>query len=173
MKKMFAIALLAIAAMFCFNSSSYAQSYQKGDKLLNIGLGLGTYGAGGVGLGGSFEYGIHDAISVGVLGGYSGRGNYLGYGRWSVITFGARGSYHFNELLNLNDDKIDLYAGVGLGYRSITWNYSGSGYNDTWGSGILFLGHIGGKYYFKPNLGVFAELGSGFGTLQAGLAFKF
>jgi hypothetical protein len=76
--------------------------------------------------------------------------------------------------LKLDDDKIDLYAGLGLGYRSITWNYNGlGGYNDSWGSGILFLGHIGGKYYFKPNLGVFAELGSGFGTLQAGLAFKF
>ncbi|MFN8346489.1 MAG: hypothetical protein U0X91_15910 [Spirosomataceae bacterium] len=174
MKKMFFTSLLVLAAIVCFQTNASAQSYQKGDKLLNLGVGLGTYGAGGIGLGGSFEYGIHDAISVGVLGGYSGRGNYLGYGRWSVLTFGARGSYHFNELLKLDDDKIDLYAGLGLGYRSITWNYNGiGGYNDSWGSGILFLGHIGGKYYFKPNLGVFAELGSGFGTLQAGIAFKF
>lgn len=175
MKKIFFTSLLALTAIVCFETGASAQSYQKGDKLLNLGLGLGTYGAGGVGLGGSFEFGIHDAISVGVIGGYSGRSNYLNSGgRWSVLTIGARGSYHFNELLKLDDDKIDLYAGLGLGYRNISWSYSGfGGYNDSWGSGIMFIGHIGGKYYFKPNLGVFAELGSGFGTLQAGVSFKF
>ncbi len=174
MKKLFSITLLAFAAIICFQTSSIAQSYQKGDKLLNLGIGLGTYGAGGLGLGGSFEFGIHDAISVGVLGGYSGRGDYLGSGaRWSVITVGARGSYHFNELLKLSDDKIDLYAGLGLGYRNISWGYSGTTYSSNYGSGILLLGHIGGKYYFKPNVAAYAELGSGFGTLQAGISFKF
>jgi hypothetical protein len=173
MKKMFFTSLLALSAIVYFQARSFAQSYQKGDKLLNLGVGLGTYGAGGIGLGGSFEFGIHDAISVGVIGGYSGRSNYLNSGgRWSVLTIGARGSYHFNELLKLNDDKIDLYAGLGLGYRNISWSYSGLG-GSSWGSGITFIGHIGGKYYFKPNLGVFAELGSGFGVLQAGVAFKF
>jgi hypothetical protein len=161
-----------LVALLAFSTQNVlAQSYQQGDKLLNVGIGLGTYGAGGIGFGGSFEYGIHDAISVGALAGYSGR-SYFG-SRWSVLTIGARGSYHFNELLNLDNDMIDLYAGLGLGYRNITWNYNGSGINDSWGSGILFLGHIGGKYYFKPNMAAFAELGSGFGTLQAGLAFKF
>ncbi len=170
LSSLFLVALLAFSAQ-----NATAQSYQQGDKLLNVGVGLGTYGAGGLGLGGSFEYGIHEAISVGVLGGYSGRSNYLGSNtRWSVLTIGARGSYHFNELLNLDNDQIDLYAGLGLGYRNISWNYNGIGLGDGYGAGgILFLGHIGGKYYFQPNLGIFAELGSGFGTLQAGLAFKF
>jgi hypothetical protein len=75
--------------------------------------------------------------------------------------------------LKLDDDKIDLYAGLGLGYRNISWGYAGTAYSSSYGSGVLLLAHIGGKYYFKPNLGVFAELGSGFGTLQAGIAFKF
>jgi len=171
LSSLFIVALLACASQ----NAVMAQSYQQGDKLLNAGIGLGTYGAGGLGLGGSFEYGIHDAISVGVLAGYSGRANYLGSGgRWSVLTIGARGSYHFNELLNLDNDQIDLYAGLGLGYRNISWNYDGyGGYNSSWGSGILFIGHVGGRYYLKPNLGLFAELGSGFGTLQAGVTFKF
>jgi len=174
MKKLLFASFLAFVAIVSFQNSAHAQAYAKGDKLLNLGIGLGTYGAGGLGLGGSFEYGIHDAISVGVLGGYSGRSNYLGSGSsWSVITIGVRGSYHLGELLKLNDDKIDLYAGLGLGYRNISWGYSGSAYSNSYGSGVVFLGHIGGKYYLKPNLGVFAELGSGFGTLQAGVAFKF
>lgn len=160
------VLILTITAL----SGSWAQSYEKGDKLLNAGIGLGTYGAGGIGLGGSFEVGVHEAISVGVLAGYSGK-NYFG-ARWSVLTVGARGSYHFNELLSLSDDKVDFYGGIGLGYRSITWNYNGSR-NDSWGSGVSFLGHVGGRYYLKPNMGVFAEVGSGFGTLQAGLTVKF
>ena len=174
MKKLLS-SLFVVALLAFISEGAMAQAYEKGDKLLNVGVGLGTYGAGGIGLGGSFEYGIHEAISVGVLGGYSGRSNYLGSGtRWSVLTIGVRGSYHFNELLNLDNDQIDLYAGVGLGYRNISWNYNGVGLGNGYGSGgILFLGHIGGRYYLKPNLGIFAELGSSFGVLQAGVAFKF
>ena len=170
MKKL--ISSLFIVALLAFTSQNVtAQSYQQGDKLLNLGIGLGTYGGGGLGFGGSFEYGIHEAISVGAIAGYSGR-NYLG-SRWSVLTIGARGSYHFNELLNLDNDQIDLYAGLGLGYRNFSWDYSGFGDSYNYGSGVVFIGHLGGKYYLKPNLGLFAELGSGFGTLQAGIAFKF
>lgn len=170
MKKL--IYSFAIVALLAFSAQGVmAQSYQQGDKLLNVGIGVGTYGGGGIGFGGSIEFGIHDAISVGALAGYSGR-NYLGY-KWSVLTFGARGSYHFNELLNLDNDKIDLYAGLGVGYRNFNWDYNGFGNTYSYGSGIVFLGHLGGRYYLNPNLGIFAELGSGFGTLQAGVAFKF
>jgi hypothetical protein len=167
MKKVFASLVICCALLTA--GSSYAQ-YEKGDKLLNAGIGLGTYGYGGLGFGGSLEFGITDDISAGALVGYSGT-NYFG-SRFSVLTIGGRGSYHFNKLLNLGDEKIDLYAGLGLAYRNITWNYSGLG-SDSYGSGILLLAHLGGRYYFKENIGVFAEVGSGFGTLQAGLAFKF
>ncbi len=145
--------------------------YQKGDKLANVGIGLGTYGAGGLGFGGSLEYGIHDAISVGALGGYSGT-NYLGY-NFSVITIGARGSYHFNELLKLGNDKIDLYAGAGLAYRKVSFGgLSGLSAYDTAG-GIIPLFHLGGRYYLTDNIAGYVELGSGFGTAQVGVAFKF
>jgi hypothetical protein len=170
MKKVTSLLVVLALVAFMFQNS-FAQSYQQGDKLLNVGIGVGTYGGGGLGFGGSLEFGVHEAISVGVLGGFSGR-NYLG-SRWSVLTIGARGSYHFNELLNLDNDMIDLYAGLGLGYRNFNWDYAGFGNSYNYGSGIVFLGHLGGRYYLKPNLGLFAELGSGFGTLQAGLAFKF
>ncbi|WP_247235751.1 hypothetical protein [Telluribacter sp. SYSU D00476] len=165
MKKFFLT--FVVMAMFTLASQSAFAQYEKGDKLLNVGIGLGTYGYGGIGLGGSFEVGVHDAISVGALGGYSSRG-YLGY-RWSVLTIGARGSYHFNELLNLNDERFDLYAGLGLAYRNI--NYGGI--YDSYGDGVSLLAHIGGRYYFKPSTALFAELGSGFSVLHAGVAFKF
>ena len=168
------ICLLLVCLGLVISQAVYAQSYEKGNKLLNVGLGLGTYGAGGLGFGGSFEVGIHPAISVGVLAGYSGRSNYLGSGaRWSVLTLGVRGSYHLGELLKLNDDKIDIYAGLGLGYRNVSWGYTGTLYSDNSGSGILPLAHIGGRYYFSNNMAAYAELGSGFGALQAGISFKF
>jgi hypothetical protein len=47
------------------SEKAFAQ-FEKGDKLLNAGINLGgTYGGGGVGVGASFEAGIHDFISVG------------------------------------------------------------------------------------------------------------
>ena len=165
------ICLLLVCLGLFISQAVYAQSYEKGNKLLNAGIGIGTYGAGGLGFGGSFEVGIHPAISVGALIGYSGT-NYFG-SRFSVLTIGARGSYHLSELLKLNDDKIDIYAGLGLAYRNVTWTYNGSAAVDSYGGGILPLAHIGGRYYFANNLGAFAELGSGFGTLQAGITFKF
>ncbi|GAB3181037.1 hypothetical protein [Telluribacter humicola] len=165
MKKFF-LTFVAMAMFTLASQSAFAQ-FEKGDKLLNVGIGLGTYGYGGIGLGGSFEVGVHDAISVGVLGGYSGR-SYVGY-NWSVVTVGARGSYHFNELLNMADERFDLYAGLGLAYRGV--NYGG--FYGGYGNGVSLLAHVGGRYYMKPNLGLFAELGSGFSTLHAGVAFKF
>ncbi|HEV7349146.1 hypothetical protein [Telluribacter sp.] len=166
MKKFFAT-LFSIALFTLATQSAFAQ-YEKGDKLLNVGIGLGSYGYGNIGFGGSFEVGVHEAISVGVLGGYSGT-SYIGY-NWSVLTIGARGSYHFNELLNLDNEQLDLYAGLGLAYR----NYSYGGIRDNFGyNPIGLLSHIGGRYYFKPNMAAFAELGSGFSALQVGLTFKF
>ena len=66
-----------------------------------------------------------------------------------VLTIGVRGSYHFNELLNLDNDKIDLYAGLGLGYRNISWNYNGVGLSLIHICGIVagFAGMAG--YYVR------------------------
>ena len=165
MKKFLTFSLIVLAASF-FANDAKAQAYQKGDKLLNAGIGLGTYGLGGLGFGGSLEFGISDDISVGPIVGYSGTSDFGT--TFSVFTIGGRGSYHFNKLLGMTDDKLDLYGGLGLGYHSIS--YGGS---SIYGSGITFLGHLGGRYYLSKNLGIFAELGSGFGTLTAGLALKF
>jgi hypothetical protein len=166
MKKTISIFVLGLCVLGIMQTAN--AQYQKGDKLVNLGIGLGTYGAGGIGFGGSFEYGIHDAISVGAIAGYSGSS----YG-FSTTTFGARGSYHFNELLKLGNDKIDLYAGAGLAYRSFNWGSAGSILGSSYGSGIFPLFHLGGRYYFTNNLAGYAELGSGFGLAQVGVSFKF
>ena len=63
MKKIFL--MLFVASLLSVASEKAFAQYEKGDKLLNVGLGLGSYYGGGVAVGASFEYGVTDFISVG------------------------------------------------------------------------------------------------------------
>ncbi len=104
-------ALLLSMVMFAQNGG-----YSKGDKLLNIGLGLNSYYSGGIPFGASFEVGITDDISVGanfdyLSHKYKGLGDY----KFTALYFGARGSYHFNTLLNIENKKIRCVC------RRYTW----------------------------------------------------
>lgn len=168
--------LIIIAILGVTSHSAFAQEqFQKGDKLLNAGINLGgTYGGGGVGVGASFEVGVHDFISVG------GQADFVtwNYGfigsdiRYNFFTVAARGSYHFGKhFLTMNN--LDLYAGPSLGYRAASNNYNGINYNDSYGSGVFAGAFAGARYYFKPTMGVFAEVGYNASPLKAGITFKF
>lgn len=150
-------------------SYSSSSGYAKGDNLLNVGIGLSSYYYGNP-IGISFEKGIEKDISVGGQLDYNS-GNYYGYSSgYKAYYLGARGSIHLCRLLKINVDKLDLYAGLGLGYRHIRWNDSYYGYN----GGLFFNYFIGGKYYFAEKFGGFAELGyTGLSSVRVGLALKF
>jgi hypothetical protein len=174
MSKIF-YSFLAVVALCLFTSTNANAQYKQGDNLLNVGIGLGVINLGGLPIGASFEHGFTKEISAGGFVDYlSYNAGYLTYKyNWHVIYFGARGSYHFNELLSLDNDKIDIYGGAGVGYAiygtsdNLVAGYSGY-------SNRLFLNlHAGGRYYFSNNLGGFAELGYGVSTLKVGLALKF
>ena len=161
-----------------FSSSAAMAQYAKGDKLWNIGIGLNSYYNGGIPLNTSFEVGVTDEISVGAELDYlSYRYNFAGtrYGFTSFYLAG-RGSYHFNKLLNLKEDALDIYAGAGLGFRSFSWNESNnfSGLGNVYGNGAFLAIHVGTRYYFSDKIGAYLELGAG-GASNAtlGLAFKF
>ncbi|MPR34369.1 hypothetical protein [Salmonirosea aquatica] len=174
MKKLFS-SLFIVTLLAC--STANAQ-YAQGDKLLNLGIGLNGYYGGGLPIGASFEYGVTDQISVGAqIDYYTWNYGYVGYKwRYTFMPIALRGSYHVNELLNLNNDQIDLYGGVQLGYYISSFKddtgYIGN-YNNAYGNQVLFGIHLGGKYYFKPNLGAFAEVGYGVSAVKLGLALKF
>lgn len=167
--------LLALA----FNATAQEFGYNKGDKLLNLGVGVNSYYNGGIPLSVSFESGITDQISVGAGVDYLSNKYEVESNasfKFTAIYFGARASYHVNELLNLDNEKVDLYAGATVGYRSFTWkdNYSNSSLKNSYGNGIFFGGFIGGKYFFTERLGAFAELGAAGSTnAKVGLALKF
>jgi hypothetical protein len=173
--KKFGFVVLIGWALLSFNSAS--AQYAKGDNLLNLGIGVNSYYGGGIPLGVSYEYGITEDISVGAGIDYlSYRYNFLGdRSRFNILYLGARGSYHFNNLIKHNVEELDLYAGLILGYRSFSWsNDAVPGLDNAYDSNIFFGIHAGARYYFKPNIGAFLELGAGgSGNARLGVAFKF
>ena len=174
MKKLLTLSFL-LALMATTSFKGFSQGFKQGDKLLNATVGLNSYYGVGLPLGASFEVGVTDAISAGGQVDYSS-GNISGISGYGFTAFyiGARGSYHLGELLKVNSDKVDLYAGLGLGYRSFSWKdgYNGVGYS--YGNGLDFNYFIGGRYFFSESFGAVVELGySGVSNARAGLTFKF
>lgn len=174
MKKVFTILCFSLLLFSAKNASAQAD-IDKGNVLLNLGLGAGYYNGGGVPFVASAEWAINDAISIGpYLGLTSWRNNIAGI-RYSYTFFdlGVRGSYHFTKHLNINTDQLDLYGTVFLGYRGVSGGYDGPfGYDDPY-DGYLRLGVTGGaRWYFSDKFAVNAELGYGVSTLLIGVTFK-
>ncbi len=166
--------ILLVLGLFAGTQSFAQYKIDKGTKLINLGIGLGGYGGtSGIAFGASADFGIMPNITVGGQVAYrSFSYGYLGFNdKINYLYFAARGSYHFNELLNLSTDKADLYAGIGIGYQNVSYSDSyGTGFN-TFGSGIYVPIHLGGRYFFSEKVGAFAELGAGVSPLMLGITF--
>jgi hypothetical protein len=173
MKKILTI-LCVIAMVFVATFASAQARYDKGDKLLNLGIGLGYYyGGGGVPLMASFEFAVTDAITVGPYFGYTSRG-YTGGWRYTFLDFGVRGSYHFSELFEIRNEQIDIYGGANLGYAVSSYTYNGGNFdNDLYPSQVRFGLHAGIRYFFSEKVAGFGELGFGLAPLALGISFKF
>ena len=91
---------------------------------------------------------------------------------------GLRGAYHFNEFVKI--DKLDLYAGLMLGYNIASETFSSTDpsrtniayYGSSYG-GFAYSFFGGARYRFTDNIGVFGELGYGISILNIGLNIKF
>lgn len=177
MKKLLVVLAISMASFFTVSNAS-AQGYKQGDNLLNVGIGVNSYYSGGIPIGASLEFGVTDKISVGPSVDFLSHTYSYGAGysdKFTAIYFGGRASYHFNELLQIKQDNVDVYGGVDIGYRSFSWsdNYGGNSLSGSYGSGLYLGLHIGGKYYFAPKVGVFAELGAtGSTNVRIGVGFK-
>lgn len=167
--------LLLVAFSTIMTIQSQAQ-YDKGEFLLNAGIGAGYYYAGGVPLIVSGEWFVTDKISVGPYIGYTSwnRGWTTYDYRYTFIDIGGKGSYHFSELFGITNEKVDVYGGVFLGF--VTSSYSGpnsAGYVDVYDGGVRTGLHAGARYFFAPKVAGYGELGFGFTPLQIGLSFRF
>lgn len=160
-----------------------------GTNVLNLGIGLGNrYGYGSGLFGGSSS--ISPAISLsyergvlplgpGVLGvggfvGYQGAKYDLGGGdnwKYTDLIVTVRGAFHYAFT-----PQFDTYGGLGLGVRHAGVSFEGSGVGGLGSASANdFVANVfvGGRYFFTPSIGAFAELGYDQTFLKLGLSAKF
>lgn len=190
-KQIFTLAVL----LFSFTTGAFAQ-YKKGDILVNAGISFGVigYSWGAYGSSSGFppltvnaEYSLNEMFSVGPYLGYYSRTYKHGNDykdKFTAFSFGARGTFHASGFLNehfnwnINEEKLDLYGSVMLGYEVYTWSfdekYVGNNYYSSGASSLDFAPVIGARYNFTPAFGAFAELGRGsFGYFTLGGSARF
>ncbi len=178
MNKQKSIVMLVFALVLTLASFNSNAQYQKGDFLLNGGIGFGSYYGGGASLNINGEYSITDEIGIGPYLGYrSYNRGYSSYKyKYSFINFGFRGSYHFSKLFKINNEKLDIYGGAFLGYvtSNYTSDYAGS-YIDPYGSSVQTGIHAGARYFFSPQFAAYGELSAGVRSSPVilGLSIKF
>jgi hypothetical protein len=183
MKKML---LLFVAIAFSLAQLLAQEStFQKGDKVLNLGIGFGgRYTGSGMTtsvppVSASFEVGVKDGVlekgSIGVGGiiAYSAhKWEYSGWGwKYTSIIIGARGTFHYPLV-----EKLDTYTGLLLGYDISTAKEYGTStgypYDNSYG-GLSYAWFVGARYYFSDSFAAFGELGVGITILNLGVALKF
>ena len=126
----------------------YAElTFAKGDLFLTPQIGINSYA---IPFGANVEYAITENIGVGgtVM---VWLWNDFGFSQ-SIIMPSVDAAYHFT-MLEL--DKLDLFAGVGLGYAIYSSDY-GIG-----ASGIYISPFVAGRYWFSNKLGVSLRLNLG------------
>ncbi|MEA1885844.1 MAG: hypothetical protein U9N72_01365 [Bacteroidota bacterium] len=181
--------LLAILVMSFFALTQMAAQdpiFVKGDKVLNLGIGLGTtlytgtyYSMQLPPVSASLELGILDEVidkgSVGVgpyVGLASYKWEYSGWGyKYLNIILGARGNFHYPFI-----EKLDTYTGLLVGFNVVSSSEFGTptGYDySATSSGLAWSWFIGARYYFKDNIAGMLELGYGISYLNLGVALKF
>jgi len=160
---------------FTWSASAQDEVFSRGDKVINAGVGLGTY-ISWTGystkippITGSIEFGVLDLFDG--KGGI-GAGGYLaftaaGSKNYTVsdLILGPRGLFHYQFI-----EKLDTYAGALLGYDIVSYGQSDPNLT---GSRFIFSTFIGARYYFTNNIAVYSELGYGIAPLEIGISFKF
>lgn len=160
------LALVASAGQAQSTESTFRPGY------MDIGptLGLGSIGAAGIALGARFERAIKSLPDMGngTVGiqasldtwNYNERFLNTGYD-FRYLAIGVTANYHFNVKSN---PRLDPFVGLGLGNSSVSTDYTG-GYS----SGVYFIGRAGLRYFYKPRLALYADVGAGAAAVNAGV----
>jgi hypothetical protein len=190
MKKKFRLLLSSLfltAFLLGSGLSVNAQLFDKGDKVLSFGLGIG---ANYIGWGSYYkttvptlwvsgDYCLREKLGPGNLGvggilafaAYKYDWAYYDWGyKANSFFIGARGTYHFVDLV----DKLDLYGAITLGAKIHSYSYYG-GYEDESNlNNVDLLDEfiVGARYYFSDNFAVVGEVGYGIAWLKAGISLK-
>lgn len=182
------VLFVVLAGMLSVGGASVVSAQDEGFKATttDIGavIGVGGISGAGVGFGGRFEKGFKELphLRDGVLGiGISADvysfgqtfSNIAGYD-YKIIPIAATVNYH----VRLDNRKIDPFFGAGLGYERVSVSgpsciFIGVNLCDNaYSSGIYFVGHAGIRYYWRSKVALYADVGSGAGSLHIGLTYK-
>jgi hypothetical protein len=163
------LALAATAAPAASAQGSFVPGYT------DIGptVGLGGIGEAGLSIGGRFERAIKTLPSMGdgILG-IMASFDYYSYdylfASWTYMPIGVTANYHFK----LENSKLDPFIGLGLGYEVVSCDFPGSGIDPCEDSAIYFIGRAGARYFWRPNMALYGDLGAGAATINLGIMFK-
>ncbi|WGD35983.1 DUF6646 family protein [Olleya sp. YS] len=132
---------IILAITLLVSTFTTAQSFEgKGDQKFQIGANIQD-NVNGITL--SYDYGLGENISIGVVTGYA-----LNLNNGLTADFSDRfeleGRFNANlgSVLNI-DDNFDLYPGISLSTKN-------------------FGGHLGMRYFFSSGFGIFSEFGTTF-----------
>ncbi|MBL7792208.1 MAG: hypothetical protein JNK77_07785 [Saprospiraceae bacterium] len=178
------VLFVLVTAVLCCGimQESQAQAYEKGSKVLNIGLGVGgwyDFGFGAPGVSASFEAGIWPTGKFGVI----GLGAYTGFRvavdkydfydvAYTNFVIAPRGTYHFTII---PVEKLDVYAAIQLitAFESINYRDDDDFFTDSNNLNI-YPGVVAGvRYYFSDRFGVFGEVGYNLNYITGGIALSF
>jgi len=147
------ILVILLAVVLCMSlalsaapkgKKKYAQlEFNKGEKYLTPQIGLYS---GEIPFGAAFEYAMTENIGVGAT-----VMVWFGSG-FHVIMPSVEAGYHFTML---DVEKLDLFAGVGLGYAIV----GGNGFHGS--SDLSINPFIAGRYWFSEKLGVSLKINIG------------
>jgi len=156
-------AFIVISAFISTSSFAQYNPYSDGRGLLTVGVGASGWG---IPVFARYEAPVADNITVGGSVSYQTYGETYSSYKWkhTIVGLNARGSYHFNELLDA-PDEWDFYAGASLGYYIWNTKYNGSGtlydYSGSGSGGFNIGAHVGARYFVNNNIAINLDLGGG------------
>jgi len=125
------------------------------------------------------EYGVGENFGIGLNFAYIGMN-----ADWDDAVTGynykvSRNNMSFMLRFNrywYNSDNIDIYTGMGIGYRTGGWKLESDDpdFLDTPGLAIPFAweGTVGLRGYFTENIAAYGEVGLSKGLIQVGVSYK-
>ncbi len=171
------VVVLFVAVLFAFTVQAQ-HVFNKGDVMFNAGIGVPTGGYGLIPtLNFSGEYGVIPTGDVGLIS-FGGLAEFhlahytYYYGSsynetWPRFYLGARAAWHVHAF---DSDVFDAYAGVGFGIQIN--GKTKYGYYDNGGTYVSPDIFVGGRWMFKPGMGLFAEAGyTGLSSIKIGVTF--
>lgn len=180
MRKSFLAAGLALVFLVGSAPRASAQDgFVVGFRDIGPVIGLGGIGGADYSIGGRFEQGYRSLpnLNNGVLGigvgvnywTYDEEFLFADYG-FDYLAIDVTGNYHFN----LINKKWDPFVGAGLGFRRVSSDLDDEFFGDfdVSDSGVYFIGHAGIRYFWRPKLALYADVGAGSSSLSVGVMFR-